>query len=963
MPTLVGYPPSAIVNVVGSGNLDLGDQFRIDPDFDVDSSPYTFTITDADTQFQGDKDENESGDDSSQDVVITDQSGATIASGQVYLEDRHTFTDQFGDTVNIYRVEIGGTHYGWVADKSLTPGVTHEITGTSNVSDSDAPLYTDLEDPDFDPDDVNSVTGGALDDDIRTGADDDSIYAGGGDDVVAGGDGDDFISGGAGTDALTGGEGSDTIAGGAGGDVIDGGGGLDYLDYSGSDAAVNVNLEAGTATGGHADGDSFTGMDGILGSSYDDILIGFDAEGGSGGSYYTNIIYGNGGDDYIDGRDGTDYLYGGDGDDTILGGAGNDLVQGDAGSDILSGGSGADTLSGGQDDDTFLIEDDDGTSTITGGETGSDFDRIEFIEVSSGQGVTATFTGDESGSFSFDGSSASGTFTEIEAITGTDHSDTIDARLSGADLVLDGGTGDGVDTITGGSGDDVIYGDAAPGASTSITASNYSVTTNGYTVTAQNISGGALTSPSVANIGLHDGGFGADGTISDSDSLVSEQTGFDKASGLSETVIVDFDTDVQNLSFSFEHLYTANFGEVGHWEVFRDGVLISEADFTETSSGSGLGTIDLSAIGPIDRIVFTGILQTDGTDGSDFMLTDVTFDSIPSASGGGDDVLSGGAGDDTIYGQGGEDTITGGAGDDTLSGGDGDDIFVFQDGSGADTVTDFDLGDDDSDGFYNDQFDVTALTNATGDPVRARDVTVTDDGFGNALLTFPNGESVVMHGVTPGEISTPGQMYAAGIPCFTAGTRIQTENGETAIEDLRPGDRVLTADNGPQPIIWIGARHVAAPEMRANPKLCPVLIRKGILGATRDTILSQQHGVLVGMNDCDQSYLVRAHMLAEFGPGQVRLARGKRQVTYYHILFEAHQIIFANGLASESFYPGQFGLSALDRAAQREVFALFPELRSYRNTPEIYGASARVFMRRKEIKSMGFRPIQQRPIL
>ena len=1013
MPTIVGYPLSSLSVISGSPSLYIGTQFRVNPDFDAATDAYTFDFTDDDANISGDFNVNETGDDNNQSVVITNSAGGTVASGQVYLEDRSTFTDQFGNTVNIFRVEIGGVHHGWIADGELTPGVTYEVASFSNVTNSDEPLYTDMVSATHDPDAANDMTGGALADDIHGGADADTITAGAGNDsidggsgndslsgeagadTITGGDGDDTISGGDGSDHLSGGDGadvmsggdgddslyggagSDTLSGGAGADYFDGGDGLDYLDYSDSDQGVTVDLDALTGSGGDAEGDTFYGMDGLFGSDHDDVLLGYDGEGGSGASYYTNIFHGGDGDDYIDGRGGSDTLYGDGGDDTIIGGAGNDDIEGgdddddlsggagndnifgELGDDTLSGGSGTDTLDGGAGRDRFDITGDDDTTDVIGGETGTDVDTIAFDDGTTSSGVTVTFSGDEIGSYAFDGSSAGGDFSEIEAIIGTDYADLIDASASSTDQVLVGGTGDGGDVVIGGSGDDVIYGDEVASDPISITSGNYSVTSNGYTVTAQNVSGGAMTAPDVANIGTYYGGFGANGTISDSDSAVSAQTGFDKASGLSENVTITFDDDVQDLSFSFEHLYTSSFGEVGHWAVYDDGVLVSEGDFSEDGAGSGAGTIDLSGIGPIDQIVFTAILQTDGTDGSDYMLTDVTFTSVPEATGGGDDILSGGAGSDTIYGQGGEDRITGGAGDDVLSGGAGNDTFVLADGSGNDVITDFDNNDDNADGRYNDQLDVSGLTNGSGDPVRARDVVVSDDGNGNAVLTFPNGESIVLRGRAPSEITTAGQMYAAGIPCFTAGTMIRTPRGEMRIETLRPGDFVTTADNGPQPIVWIGSRRVSAAEMRMNPKLRPVKVRAGTLGAVRDTLFSQQHGVLVRLNDCDQSFFARARMLAQQGPGSVRIANGMRHVTFVHMLFATHQVVFGNGVASESFLPGPVGFSALAHAARQEILTLFPEL-SVDGPPGWYGAPARTFVSGRKIREIGLRRFDER---
>lgn len=192
------------------------------------------------------------------------------------------------------------------------------------------------------------------DDVISAGDGNDIIDSGLGDDVVYAGTGDDTITGGDGDDVLYGEAGSDTFIGGEGADVNNGSTGQDTIDYSGSDAAVNVDLSTGSFSGGYAEGDSGPGIDGIIGSDYDDTLIGFDGQA-TGADAYTNILDGGAGDDYIDGKAGDDFLYGGDGADTIIGGAGADVMEGGSGDDILSVGGG-DTADGGAGDDTFNVD-------------------------------------------------------------------------------------------------------------------------------------------------------------------------------------------------------------------------------------------------------------------------------------------------------------------------------------------------------------------------------------------------------------------------------------------------------------------------------------------------------------------------------------------------------------------------------------------------------------------------------
>lgn len=72
--------------------------------------------------------------------------------------------------------------------------------------------------------------------------------------------------------------------------------------------------------------------------------------------------------------------------------------------------------------------------------------------------------------------------------------------------------------------------------------------------------------------------------------------------------------------------------------------------------------------------------------------------------------------------------------------------------------------------------------------------------------------------------------------------------------------------------------------------------------------------------------------------------KGCREVTYFHILFEDHQIVFANGAPSESFFPGSFAMAALRNEARAEIFELFPELQ-HREADASYGQKARAFAR------------------
>jgi Ca2+-binding RTX toxin-like protein len=144
-------------------------------------------------------------------------------------------------------------------------------------------------------------------------------------DVYNGLAGDDWIVGLGGNDTLNGGDGSDGLLGGTGADALNGGNGYDFARYDSAGAAVAVVLFDAALNTGEAAGDTFTSIEGLVGSVYNDFLYG-DAN--------ANYIYGLAGDDWIDGYGGVDYLYGGDGADSLLSRAGAQVLDGGAGYDF-----------------------------------------------------------------------------------------------------------------------------------------------------------------------------------------------------------------------------------------------------------------------------------------------------------------------------------------------------------------------------------------------------------------------------------------------------------------------------------------------------------------------------------------------------------------------------------------------------------------------------------------------------
>ncbi len=193
--------------------------------------------------------------------------------------------------------------------------------------------------------------------------------------------------------------------------------------------------------------------------------------------------------------------------------------------------------------------------------------------------------------------------------------------------------------------------------------------------------------------------------------------------------------------------------------------------------------------------------------------------------------------------------------------------------------------------------------------------------------------------------------YAASYAvCFTSGTLIRTPKGDVQIEHLRESDLVTTLDNGPQPVRWIGRQSYGRSDLHVMPRLRPVLIPRGRMGNGRDLLVSQQHGLMLG-----EDQLIRAIHAARAPRSGIRVAHGKRSVTYFHLMFDAHQIIFSEGAPSESFYPGPMAQRMLATKARQEIGQMFPCLFDAPalgvGTANTYGPTARTFLGPKNLEA------------
>lgn len=168
--------------------------------------------------------------------------------------------------------------------------------------------------------------------------------------------------------------------------------------------------------------------------------------------------------------------------------------------------------------------------------------------------------------------------------------------------------------------------------------------------------------------------------------------------------------------------------------------------------------------------------------------------------------------------------------------------------------------------------------------------------------------------------------------CFTPGAWIDTPTGRTLVEDLAVGDLVTTRDHGAQPIRLIARRRLDREALSAAPHLKPVLIRKHALGENlpdADMKVSPQHRMAISGWRAEVMFgapTVLAPALSLVNDRSVRVAHGARSVEYIHILFDRHEIIYANNAPTESLFPGDQVVDGLEQAAQDELFEIFPEL-------------------------------------
>lgn len=239
---------------------------------------------------------------------------------------------------------------------------------------------------------------------------------------------------------------------------------------------------------------------------------------------------------------------------------------------------------------------------------------------------------------------------------------------------------------------------------------------------------------------------------------------------------------------------------------------------------------------------------------------------------------------------------------------------------------------------------------ALTDGYREYRVTIIDTGEGEPLAMFagdmPNRDSelwITQVMLSPRQVNRIGDVVRSVI-CFTPETRLATPDGPRAVAELSPGDEILTKDDGPQPIRWVGSRRMSGARLFAMPDLRPVRIRGGALGGEvpdAELLVSPDHRMVVKGAIAEALFnspevLVRARDM--INDRTITVDHRPQSVTYVHLMLDRHQIVFANGLESETFHPASTPFEAIAPDQRGSLLEQLPEID---RDASLYGAFAR----------------------
>lgn len=173
-------------------------------------------------------------------------------------------------------------------------------------------------------------------------------------------------------------------------------------------------------------------------------------------------------------------------------------------------------------------------------------------------------------------------------------------------------------------------------------------------------------------------------------------------------------------------------------------------------------------------------------------------------------------------------------------------------------------------------------------------------------------------------LSRAAQVFGTSVlACFARGTQLETDRGMVPVEEIEEESLVRTLDTGLQPV-----RRVLSKRVEGLGVLAPVVFRAGVLGNVRDLVVSPHHRVLMSgwqaelVAGCPEALV----MAKDVVNGKTVLRLPMAEVEYFHLLFDRHEVVFAEGAATESYHPLLPDSHMRAPETQGEMLALFPDL-------------------------------------
>ncbi len=286
-------------------------------------------------------------------------------------------------------------------------------------------------------------------------------------------------------------------------------------------------------------------------------------------------------------------------------------------------------------------------------------------------------------------------------------------------------------------------------------------------------------------------------------------------------------------------------------------------------------------------------------------------------------------------------------------------LLTFDSGPTGDLVLEYNGGADDPDTTviingtsYNFKVELTGGlptgSNKVPDPLEGKQVTVISVVINGSterfiFVTDGSGTMSLMNQFGNGAIALTNADFAPPpvYICFCHGTEIATPKGYRKIETLRPGDPVLNDKGEAEPVLWIGKTQVSFAEMLHAPERRPIRIAAHAVAPGvpfSDLYISAQHRVVLDdpaaiLYFGESRVMVAAkHLVGLIAERVMPVAA----TTYYHLMFEKHEMIVSNGLASESYQPSLRAFKGLPPAVARSLSDRLPDhvLQSYFSRPD-----------------------------